>query len=879
MVVSASSSLPLASSARVVTLNPQATAAVGGDSSASRVVRKEEEDDDESRLAKGPADHSVPQGQGWHPSQAVAALPAPSEAVYQNMGAQSGAKAMQLLRALQVASRQEERLALLRALGQQLALVTLDTEQADTFMAALATLPQLQVDERCALLPVLARLALHAPEEGRDRARKALKAALRDQSHRLRSAALRVLPSLLQGGKLPLYAPLVKDATAALRDRDPRVRAQALAALAMCTAKAKSSEAAHAMAASAALGDAIASWPEVVALLHDVNGSVRGAAVRTVTAMGMAMPDAAVAAADSDAAQGPAAAAARAAEDTQGDSEAAPQQRGTARLVDAAFALVCDAVSDLAYAVRVAAFCAMAELVGVHEPLLLQTFDKKLMSHFQMRKSAHDKLKERHGTKRRRASLLVAHQDSRALQPDISAAANHMDMFDDDNGGDDSDIDGDDDDVDDSIDASKEGPATSAKVGRTEGEPSIVGVGALGDDMPAGDIDIHDVRLVATGACGAFVHGLEDEIAAVRSAAVRAIYSQAKRSPALAHEALDFLVDMFNDENDDVRKEAIATIASLADHYVLQEEQLDAMLGILDDANTAIRRGMHALLGRITFKNHICLHVVIHYLLNNQSKYPADTYSIWEALAGLGRHHGALAEYLCRRLLNTSVHFENPEPDLNDATYVSVMVFLCNAASANPNISALVPGHFGSHRRFLSAALPALVKPRVEAAAPISLPHRRRTPTKAAQTSPATVMQWQRRASAWMDQLVACVHALQADENGGAIYPLLNSLASEMRSWLAAGSRLGAPSQKQTTGGFAASASYASHVLEWLECLATLLDAMVRTQGLRLNFESNVMLWQSGGWDKNIVRDSERVDRRRDSSLQAQGTSVVSCFC
>jgi hypothetical protein len=748
------------------------------------------------------------------------------------MGAQSGATAMQLLRALQVASRQEERLALLRALGQQLALVTLDTEQAETLMAALATLPQLQVDERCALLPVLVRLASFAPEEGRGRAREALRAALGDQSHRLRSAALRALPSLLQGGKLPLYAPLVKDVTSALRDRDPRVRAQALAALAMCTAKAKSSEAAFAMAASAALKDAITSWPEVVALLHDVNGSVRGAAVRTVTAMGMAMPDAAVAAADSDAAQGPAAAAARAAEDTQEGSEA-PLQRGTARLVDAAFALVCDAVSDLAYAVRVAAFCAMAELVGVHEPLLLQTFDKKLMSHFQMRKSAHDKLKERHGTKRRGAALLASQQDSRALQPDISAAADNMDLLDDD-----SDVNSDDD--DDNIDASKEGPATSAKVGKTEGEPSIVGVGALGDDMPAGDIDIHDVRLVATGACGAFVHGLEDEIAAVRSAAVRAIYSQAKRSPALAHEALDFLVDMFNDENDDVRKEAIATIALLASHYVLQEEQLDAMLGILDDANTAIRRGMHALLGRITFKNHICLHVVIHYLLNNQSKYPTDTYSIWEALAGLGRHHGALAEYLCRRLLNTSVHFENPEPDLNDATYVSVMVFLCNAASANPNISALVPGHFGSHRRFLSAALPALVKPRAEAASPISLPHRRRTPAKAAQTTPATVMQWQRRASTWMDQLVACVHALQADEQGGAIYPLFNSLASEMRGWLAAGSRLGAPSQKQGAGGFAPSASYASHVLEWLEYLAALLDAMVRRGWVGMR--SHVML-------------------------------------
>ena len=58
---------------------------------------------------------------------------------------------------------------------------------------------------------------------------------------------------------------------------------------------------------------------------------------------------------------------------------------------------------------------------------------------------------------------------------------------------------------------------------------------------------------MSAGACGAFVHGLEDEFLEVRSAAVTSICQLGTRSTSFAAQCVDFLVDMFNDEIQTVR--------------------------------------------------------------------------------------------------------------------------------------------------------------------------------------------------------------------------------------------------------------------------------------------------------------------------------------
>ena len=65
------------------------------------------------------------------------------------------------------------------------------------------------------------------------------------------------------------------------------------------------------------------------------------------------------------------------------------------------------------------------------------------------------------------------------------------------------------------------------------------------------------------GTIGAFVHGLEDEFAEVRMAAVDAVCELGVRKPAFAAAAVPSLVDMFNDDIDAVRLNAISSISKL----------------------------------------------------------------------------------------------------------------------------------------------------------------------------------------------------------------------------------------------------------------------------------------------------------------------------
>lgn len=46
--------------------------------------------------------------------------------------------------------------------------------------------------------------------------------------------------------------------------------------------------------------------------------------------------------------------------------------------------------------------------------------------------------------------------------------------------------------------------------------------------------------------------------------------------------SLDFLVDMFNDEIEDVRLKAISSLSKISENIVLREDQLETILGALE---------------------------------------------------------------------------------------------------------------------------------------------------------------------------------------------------------------------------------------------------------------------------------------------------------
>jgi hypothetical protein len=116
------------------------------------------------------------------------------------------------------------------------------------------------------------------------------------------------------------------------------------------------------------------------------------------------------------------------------------------------------------------------------------------------------------------------------------------------------------------------------------------------DDAPREEVDANEVNLMAFGACGAFIHGLEDEFLAVRSAAIDSLTALSIQNPKLANLALDFLVDMFNDEIEAVRLKAIESLTKIADHITLQAHQLETILWALDDFSIIVREKLHEML-------------------------------------------------------------------------------------------------------------------------------------------------------------------------------------------------------------------------------------------------------------------------------------------
>lgn len=68
----------------------------------------------------------------------------------------------------------------------------------------------------------------------------------------------------------------------------------------------------------------------------------------------------------------------------------------------------------------------------------------------------------------------------------------------------------------------------------------------------------------------------------VRTAAVEAVCQLSQESAMFATTSLDFLVDMFNDEIEDVRVRAINSLTKMSHHIVLREDQLEIILGALE---------------------------------------------------------------------------------------------------------------------------------------------------------------------------------------------------------------------------------------------------------------------------------------------------------
>ncbi|XP_028400177.1 integrator complex subunit 4-like isoform X2 [Dendronephthya gigantea] len=227
--------------------------------------------------------------------------------------------------------------------------------------------------------------------------------------------------------------------------------------------------------------------------------------------------------------------------------------------------------------------------------------------------------------------------------------------------------------------------------------------------VPSSELNPEEVSLIDSGACGAFVYGLEDELLEVRSAAVDSLCELADQHPDFARLSLDFLVDMFNDEIESVRLNAIHSLGKISRHVILREDQLETILGVLEDFSGEIRDAVRELLSHCQLSTRACLHAAIYALLGNLTKYPQDKKSIWNCLKHLGNQHQNLAVALVPELLSTHPFFATSEPDVDDPAYVGMVVIVLNAALNSPTIVPILPSHTRRHYPYLRDQYPELL--------------------------------------------------------------------------------------------------------------------------------------------------------------------------
>lgn len=320
------------------------------------------------------------------------------------------------------------------------------------------------------------------------------------------------------------------------------------------------------------------------------------------------------------------------------------------RLIDDAFAAICHAVNDLQVSVRTEAAVLLGTFGPVSDSFLEQTLDKKLLN--AMRMSAKDKRNASRRPERLRKQ--------------------------------------------------KERHAASA--GWSTGKK-------LGEDVPAERVDEELTSIIPTGACGAFVTALEDEFMVVRQAAVYSLGRLAADRPFLASAALEHLADMFNDEIEQVRLDAIRALTPLVVHGVLQMEQLDTIFTVLDDALPDSREALRVLLSKATMSSPECIRYAVKALHNCMHRFPVDRESIFLCLSCIGRRHATFVQPLVDDLLGLDRVFDITEPALENFSYLAKLILILNAASIHSPICSLLPPFAVRHYRYLRCSMPHLVPP------------------------------------------------------------------------------------------------------------------------------------------------------------------------
>uniref|UniRef100_A0A7S0QW37 Integrator complex subunit 4 n=1 Tax=Cryptomonas curvata TaxID=233186 RepID=A0A7S0QW37_9CRYP len=172
-------------------------------------------------------------------------------------------------------------------------------------------------------------------------------------------------------------------------------------------------------------------------------------------------------------------------------------------------------------------------------------------------------------------------------------------------------------------------------------------------------------------------------------------------SRLLRERALDVVVDMLSDEIDAVRVAALEGLFQLRHVVELNEVHLQVVVGLLEDVAETLRHSTEAILAAITLTSCTGLQLVVRALLDTLTRYPTDTPQIYSALASLGARLSTLVEEVAGSFLTVDTPYLTCEPDVDDPTYVGILVLVLSAATVNTHVLSLCPSHALRHWRYL----------------------------------------------------------------------------------------------------------------------------------------------------------------------------------
>ncbi|KHJ40957.1 HEAT repeat protein [Trichuris suis] len=175
-----------------------------------------------------------------------------------------------------------------------------------------------------------------------------------------------------------------------------------------------------------------------------------------------------------------------------------------------------------------------------------------------------------------------------------------------------------------------------------------------------------------------------------------------------AQKCLDFLVDMFNDEIDEVRLNAIKHLARLCPFVTVGEEQLRSIYNGLVDSSPDSREAIREVLACCRLESSFCLELTLNALTNNLLRNPEDKFSVWNCAKQLGCRLSGLVLPLACDLLTLHPYYEGAEPKINDPCYIAKLILVLNAAKRCPTITSSFLNYTWNHYEYLRVNCPTL---------------------------------------------------------------------------------------------------------------------------------------------------------------------------